>query len=136
MDIQKIRKFFEGDRFCLYNGITIDEVNEYYALCSVLVEDRHLNAGNVAQGGLLFTLADFAFAVHANSLGKLTVSSGADIDFVRPAMGKKLIAKAYPVSVGGRTCLYRAEVFDENGIAAFVTVRGFIKGENPALKED
>lgn len=135
VDIEKLKKFFAKDRFCLENGITIAEVNEDCSVITVEVEDRHLNASNSAQGGLIFTLADFAFAVHANATGRRTVTQNASITYVRPATGKKLFAVAKPVHVGRTTCLYNVEVKDERDkTVAVVTVNGFVLDDNPELQ--
>lgn len=57
---------------------------------------RHLNAAGTVQGGALFTLADFAFAVAANAGGVLTVSLQNSISFLRAAKPARLTARAEP----------------------------------------
>lgn len=137
IDIEKLKKYFEMDRYCLKNGIVIEAIEEDYAACGVEVNENHLNAGDAVQGGLIFTLGDFAFALHANSKGELTVSQSADISYLKPAKSKKLSARAELISRGGRTCLYKVEIKDENGtLIAYMTVKGYILGKNPALTED
>ncbi|MDR2133219.1 MAG: hypothetical protein LBP30_07740, partial [Clostridiales Family XIII bacterium] len=71
MDIalDKCRKFFGADRFAANAGIVIDAVNDDEVVCSMEIRDMHLNAGNIVQGGAIFTLSDFAFAVHSNLRG-------------------------------------------------------------------
>lgn len=45
-DIEKIRDFFKHDYFAMSLGIQIEEAQEGSALCSLAVQNSHLNAGN------------------------------------------------------------------------------------------
>ena len=65
--LEDIRERFAGDRYAAHSGIIIEEAREGYARCSMVIQPYHLNALNSVQGGALFTLGDFAFAV-ASSL--------------------------------------------------------------------
>ena len=86
------------------------------------------NAGGAVQGGAIFTLADFAFAVAANSLGKMTVSVNNSISFISASKGKKLIAKATRLSNSKRLCFYNVSVTDDTGaLIADMSVTGYIK---------
>lgn len=135
MDIDKIRKFFEADRYCVYNGIEIAEVTEDYAVCRAVINNNHLNAGDGVQGGFTFTLADFAFAVHANARGKWTVSQNVNITYIKAPKGRVLYAKASPMHIGSRTVLYKVSVYDELGTdVAYVTANGYVLGDNLALQ--
>lgn len=136
LDTELLRKYFYDDRFCRFNGIIIDEVNEDYCTVSVNAEDRHLNANNGVQGGLIFTLADFAFAVHANRNGIAVVSQSAGISYLRVAKGTKIMAKAVPLHTGRKTVVYNVEVTDDTGaFIAAVTVNGTVLGANPAFEK-
>ena len=78
-NIEAIRKFFNKDKFATDMGAEIDWVKDGCAGCSLTIADGHKNAGGSVQGGAIFTLADFAFAVAANLLGKMTVSASNSI---------------------------------------------------------
>lgn len=128
LDLDQIRSFFTADRFAAESGAVIDSVAPGCAICSLEVEPRHLNAGGSVQGGAIFTLADFAFAVAANAGQPLTVSLSNQISFLKSPRGKKLIAEACCVTSGKRTCFYRVSVTDDVGTAvAEMTVNGYIK---------
>ena len=60
---EDVKKMFEQDRFATDNGAYIEEVDDHYAKCSLMIEDRHKNAMGAVMGGVYFTLADFALAV-------------------------------------------------------------------------
>lgn len=127
--IEDIKNYFERDRFVINSRIEISEITAEYAVCSAKIEDCHLNAGDVVQGGMIYTLADFAFAVHANSIHPVTVTQSASISYVAPAAGcNTLFAKAKEIVQTGKTCVYEVLVYDEKSrIFAAMTVNGFIK---------
>ncbi len=128
MEIERIKEFFERDRFVKGLGISIESADAGECICGVLIEDKHLNAGNVVQGGMIFTIADFTFAVAANCKHGNVVSLSNNITYHRPPKGRKLMACAKEISSTRRTCLYEVEVYDDLGTnIAYVTATGFIK---------
>lgn len=73
-------------------------VREGYACAEVEVEERHLNAAGVCQGGVYFTLADLAFAAVTNSHGPITLGVQNGITFLQSAhKGDHLYAEAEEV---------------------------------------
>ena len=50
------------DRFAKSIGAQLVEVREGYARARLTVEEQHLNGAGVCQGGVIYTLADLAFA--------------------------------------------------------------------------
>lgn len=60
------------DRFAKSIGAQLTTVREGYACAELTVEERHLNGAGVCQGGVMYTLADLAFAAVANSHGILS----------------------------------------------------------------
>ena len=129
-NIEEIRKRFAADRFATEAaGIAIDEVSEGYAKCSMSLEPVHRNAAGAVMGGAVFTLADFCFAVAANSGPAeqgLAVSLSSAITFLSGAKGDKLIGEATCVKSGRSTCLYTVSIADELGTkVGFVTVNGY-----------
>ena len=123
------REFFRDDRFATeMTGIKIEEAREGYARCTLRVDERHFGALGIVMGGALFTLADFAFAVAANSGQQHTVSMNLSISYLTPAHGPLLTAIATPVKSGRRTCTYTVDVFDGDEASgnrcAFVTAIG------------
>ena len=74
--------FFKKDHFAMDAGIELKEAKPGYAVACVNVIEKHLNAGGVVQGGLLFTLADLAIAAAANAHGLLAFSIQSDIRFL------------------------------------------------------
>ena len=81
-DIEIAREFFYKDKFAVDTGVTLDELSEDHAICSLVVTDNHRNAYGGVMGGVIFTLADFAFAVLSNQIHQLTVAQQVDIHYL------------------------------------------------------
>lgn len=116
-DLEEIRNRFKNDHFATdTTGIVIDSAEPGKAVCSMTLEERHMNENNVPMGGAVFTLADFVCAIAANGYSeKNTVSQNVFITFLSPAKGKRLIAEASCLREGRTTALYTADVRDELG---------------------
>ena len=70
-----------------------------------------INGHGMAHGGIVFTLADTAFACACNSYGPVTVAAGADIAFAAPVKeGDVLTASARERSRFGRSGIYDVTV--------------------------
>ena len=115
--LEEIRNRFKNDHFATEaTGIVIDLAEPGKAVCSMVLEERHMNENNVPMGGAVFTLADFACAIAANGYSeRKTVSQNVSITFLSPAKGKRLIAEASCLREGRTTALYTADVKDELG---------------------
>ena len=129
-DIQALKDFFLHDEFARQNGIEIVEIAEGYARTQVRIEPRHLNAG----GGVLFTLADLAFAAATNSHGTLTVTSTASITFVRGASTGIISAEAKELANHPRLPFCEVRVTDDAGhLLAIFTASGYRKEGVPSI---
>ena len=73
------------DKFAKSIGAQLTEVREGYACAKLTIEDRHLNGAGVCQGGVIYTLADLAFAAVANSHGILSLGISNTITFIKSA---------------------------------------------------
>ena len=91
-----------------------------------------VNGHHICHGGLIFTLADSAFAYACNSYNLNTVASACSIDFLAPGReGDVLEATAVERSASGRTGVYDVEVkvVGGNTVALFRGKSYRIKGE-------
>ncbi len=130
-DVERARAFFSADHFAMGMGIQIDEVEEGLARCSLSVSQRHMNADGHVMGGVIFTLADFAFAVAANLNRPATVTLSSQVTFLCPPVGGSLTAEAKRLRQGRRTCYYEVKVLDAvDTVVAVVGVTGFSRGES------
>ncbi len=100
-------------------GMTVVEMSEGHAVVTMPVREDMLNGHAIVHGGLVFTLADTAFAMACNEEGSVTVSSGAEITFYAPGhAGDTLTATAKLRSQVGRNGIYDVEVRNDSGLIA------------------
>lgn len=127
-DLQIMRKFFSDDKFVGLAGIEINEVTQQKAVVSAVISEKHLNANGCVQGGMLYTLADFAFAVLANYKHPATVTQCGHINYIRPGFTEKITATATETEKAGHTCLSEVVIKGDDGKTLCVcNFNGFIK---------
>ena len=96
-------------------GMQIGSVREGCAVVSMTVRETMVNGHGMCHGGMIFSLADSAFALACNSQNFVAVASGACIDYLQPASrGDVLTASASIVNQGKKTGLYDVAVSDQN----------------------
>jgi acyl-CoA thioesterase len=86
--------------------------------------NEKLNALGTVHGGAIFSLADQAFALAANSYGDPQVALTASISYLRPARGD-LVAKARLVSENKSTSVYEVLVYDGSEVVAIFQGVGY-----------
>jgi acyl-CoA thioesterase len=108
-----IQDFFKNDRYAMTSGIELLEVEAGRAKAQLEIKDMHLNAGNVVQGGAIFTLADFAFAAAVNSYGNLAVSVETSIRYFKGVGSGTLFAEAKAIHVHKKLATFQVAVSNE-----------------------
>ena len=89
------------DHFRDLLGIKVLEIKDGYAKMSMQITEKHTNAYGFTHGGVLFSLADCAFAEAVNFGDKQAVAVQVSINYLRPTVeGDVLIAEANTVSDG------------------------------------
>jgi len=117
--LKEIYDRFSRDRFAAMCGMEIEEISKGYARTSMVVEDRHLNGVDIAQGGAIFTLADLAFACASNSHGPVAVSINISMSFLKAVReGETLVAEAREVSLHRKIAVYEMEVRSKDDLVA------------------
>ncbi|MCK5275566.1 MAG: hydroxyphenylacetyl-CoA thioesterase PaaI [Alphaproteobacteria bacterium] len=114
-------------------GVRIEEMRPHYAIARMAVRDDMLNSHGVCHGGMIFALADTAFAYASNSENRATLAISCNISFAAavPA-GAELTAVAEKQSRGGRTGIYDVTVTDGDGnvVALFRGNSYQVRGES------
>src|SRR5881394_1759733 len=103
-------------------GIRIEEARAGYARLSMEVRADMLNGQRIVHGGMVFALADSAFAYVCNGRNEKSVAAQASIVFLGSAAeGDTLIAEAEEVATAGRGGVTRVTVrtSDRRPIAEF-----------------
>lgn len=97
-------------------GISIDEARAGYARISMRLRDDMLNGHRMAHGGMVFALADTAFAYVCNGRNERAVAAQASIVFLGSAeAGETLVAEAEEVAAEGRSGVTRVAVRTDDG---------------------
>ena len=66
-------------------GITVEAIGPGSAVCRMAVREDMLNGHATCHGGLIFTLADTAFAYACNAGNRATVALACQISYIAPA---------------------------------------------------
>ncbi len=107
---------FARDRAARMLGIEVSEIEAGRATCTMTVREDMLNGHDICHGGIVFTLADTAFAYACNSRNERTVALQCSISFAAPARaGERLTALAEERVAGGRTGTYDVTVSTTGG---------------------
>ena len=97
-------------------GLEIMDSQPGCASIAMTVREEFTNGHDNCHGGLIFTLADTAFAHACNNSNQLTVASAASIEFLLPGRaGDRLTATASERSRGARIGVYDVEVSNQQG---------------------
>ena len=104
------------DRTAQAMGMRLVKIDAGHATLAMTVRSDMVNGHHICHGGMIFTLADTAFAYACNSYNQNTVASAAHIDFLAPAReGETLEAEAIERSAAGRTGVYDVTVRTGDG---------------------
>jgi acyl-CoA thioesterase len=111
-------------------GIQLLDYGEGWARAQMTVTDDMVNGHGTCHGGVIFALADTAFACACNSWGPVTVAAGADIVFVAPGRrGDVLTAEARMRASYGRNGIYDVAVTRAGELIAEFRGRSHAMGE-------
>ena len=113
-------------------GVAIEEARQGYARIRMQLRGDMLNGHGIAHGGMVFALADTAFAYACNSRNLRTVAAQASIVFLDQALdGETLIAEAQEQALAGRSGVYNVSVRTADGraIAEFQGLSRSIGGQ-------
>ena len=130
------KRMYDADTASQALGITIDVLEPGNVAATMQVREDMINGFDVCHGGLLFTLADTAFAFACNAYDDLSVAASANMEFLQPArVGDVLTATASEEHRGRRGGLYTVEVANQDGVR-IALFRGRSAALGRALLED
>ncbi len=106
--------FRQNDRFARHCGIELLDGRPGWAKARMEVQPFHLNGAKTVHGGAIFTLADFAFAVAANTQGQLALAISTNTSFVKAAYSGTLYAEAKELSINRKLGTYEVRITDQD----------------------
>ena len=100
-------------------GLRVLELGEGTATVATTLRREMLNGFGIAHGGMIFAIADSAFALACNphspdedQASTITVAAGVDVNFLAPAHeGERITAVAARRAHAGRSGIYDVQVF-------------------------
>ncbi len=99
-------------------GIHCEELGRGYAVVRMKYDERYLRPGKYITGGMLMTLADIAIyyaILSVVGLKPMTVTNEFKINFLRPAVGGDVLARAKVLKTGRRIAYGEIRLFmDDN----------------------
>jgi acyl-CoA thioesterase len=114
-------------------GIEVAEVGPGHAVLDMTVRPEHLNGHGICHGGIIFTLADSAFAFACNSYNRVVGAQSNTITYLAPGQpDERLRAVAAEAALAGRSGVYDVTVRGEDGrmVALFRGQSRQIKGQH------
>jgi len=131
MDTERVKQLIgDKDRLVSLFQMDILELKPGYSSVTMTVKDEHLNAAECCHGGVIFSLADVAFALACNSHGTLAVALEMSISFLKAVPpGETITAFCTERHKGKSTGSYTIEVTDStHNLVALLKTTAFRKG--------
>jgi acyl-CoA thioesterase len=133
---ESVKKMLEHDRFSQWLGLNVESVKDGQARVSMTIKEDMLNGFAVVHGGVLFALADSAFAFACNSRDNLSLALDAVVSFIKKAsLGDVITAQVEEVHNGKTTGVYEVKLTNQKNElvaqfrgTAFRTGKSVIKG--------
>ena len=135
---ESAQTLYQRDRASQALGMRLAAVRPGWARVEMRVRADMLNGHDLCHGGIVFALADSAFAFACNSYNESTVAAAAAIDFLSAArLGDELAAEAAELWRTRRNGIYEITVTNQRGerIALFRGRSYRIEGEVKTPKE-
>lgn len=109
------RRILSEQPFSVFMGARLDAWSEGMAELSLELRPEHLQQHGFVHGGVIAYLADNALAFAGGSRLGNAVTLEFKINYVKPARGELLIARARVISAGKSQAVCHCEVFVEDG---------------------
>ncbi|GIX49319.1 MAG: phenylacetic acid degradation protein PaaD [Candidatus Tectimicrobiota bacterium] len=111
-----LRQRLQSDPWAQSLGIEYLDIRPGYCRLALQLQPHMINFYGTPHGGVIFTLADAAFAVACNAHGVPALALNVTISYLATvAPQARLIAEARQRQQGRRTGLYEVSVYDETG---------------------
>jgi len=103
----------DRDRFAAMLGFKTISRRDGYAEVAAKVEEKFLNGVDIAHGGFLFTLCDYASALAANTECRIAISSSSTMEFIQKVpQGEDVLAVAEIDAATEKTGVYKVYITD------------------------
>jgi acyl-CoA thioesterase len=112
---QVVSKMMKNDLFSQWLQLEVIEITEGYSKIKMRLRNEMINGFNVIHGGIIFALADSAFAFASNNRNNLSMALDCSISFNKASKpDDTLIAEAKEIHNGKSTGLYTITIINQN----------------------
>lgn len=130
------RTLWAGDAASKALGMTVEIRSVGGATARMTVREDMINGFGVCHGGLLFALADTAFAFACNAYDRRAVAASGSIEFLRPVkLGDELRAVASEEYHGRKSGFYSVRVENQDGITVALFRGRSVSRDTPILEK-
>jgi acyl-CoA thioesterase len=132
-----VEHMYQRDYYTQWLGIRRIEEGLGYCTLEMVVRPEMVNGFGIAHGGIMYALADSAFAFASNSRGRKAVSIETSINHLKPVMtGDVLKAVAQETSLGHKIGLYHIRVTRGDELVAHFKGMVYRKDEEWDVKNE
>lgn len=132
-----VETMLSSDKASASLDMVLESVGPGHASVSMVIGPNMVNGHDIAHGGIVFTLADTAFACACNSHNIINVAANCQINFLRPALrDDRLVATATEVNVGRRSGVYDVNIKNQDGKLLAVFRGNSMSLGKPLFNED
>lgn len=123
MNYTEIIKKIENDEgFIKNNNYHVIESTKETITIKAEITQNSMNPYGFVHGGFIFGLGDTVMGMLAATTEKKAVTMSANISYLKPAVGKYLIAKAEFLRCGKKACFLKTDIYnDKEEIVASMT---------------
>ncbi len=127
-DLELVKRFFEDDGFVKLAGFEIVEVNDERAVVKAKITNDHRNANGGVQGGMLYSIADYAFALLGNYKHPVMVTQVGQISYIKAGYTDEITATATETARVGHNTVSQVVITDDKGQTLCIcNFNGFVK---------
>lgn len=124
------------DRFADHCGMHPQSKAPNQAEVTMTIRDEMLNGHGTCHGGVIFSLADTAFAHACNNSNRANVAMDCRIDFFAPGYAGDMLTAIAGISHQGRkSSLYEVSVYNQNGVRLALFLGRSYDINQPVLKD-
>jgi len=111
---QVVDKMLEQDTYGKWLNPTIEKIATGYCLMKMPVRPEFLNGVGTVHGGIVFGIADTAFAYASNSHNRIAVALDVTISYPNAGQVDDVFTiEAKEIYLGGRTAIYQVTVINQ-----------------------
>jgi len=107
--------FLARDAFARFIGIELTEARPGYARAELDLKPHHLNGLGMGHGGVLFSLADLAFAAATNMGDRPAVAVHVSLSYIKAVKAGRITAIAEENASSRKLASYTARITDSSG---------------------